>query len=422
MTSFAITPLADPPDVELRLPGSKSLTNRCLLVAGLAEGTSVLDGLLRADDTEAMADCVTQLGAEVIIDHGSGRAEVRGTSGRLQATGTAQARQSGTTARFIAPVLAVAPGPWFLDGDPQLRARPMGDLFGALRDLGARVDEAGVPGHLPASIKGPIRAGPVTISGVTTSQFLSGLLLAGPLLGAELTVRVVEGLVSRPFVELTVSVMRRFGATVSSGPDGFQVTPGGYRAEEVAIEPDAAAATYFFAAAAVTGGRVRVPGLGAASAQAEMSFPRLLSSMGAEVTIGADATEVCGRGPLRAVEADCVDFSDAVPTLAVLAAFADGPSRITGVGFIRTKESDRIGALVEELRRCGIEAGEEPDGLVVAPGQPRPALVHTRGDHRLAMAFAVLGLVVPGIVIDDPGCVAKTFPDFFATLELLRRH
>jgi 3-phosphoshikimate 1-carboxyvinyltransferase len=218
-----------------------------------------------------------------------------------------------------------------------------------------------------------------------------------------------------------MSVMRCFGADVSAHDHRYRVRPGGYRAAELAIEPDGAAATYFFAAAALCGGRVRVPGLGRGSAQAEMAFPRLLATMGADVEIGVDYTEVRGRGPLHGVEADCSDFSDAVPTLAVVAALADAPTRITGVGFIREKESDRIGALAEELRRCGIGAVEEPDGLVIVPESPRPALVRTRGDHRLAMAFSVLGLLIPGIEIDDPGCVAKTFPEFFATLERLRR-
>ncbi|MBO0713567.1 MAG: 3-phosphoshikimate 1-carboxyvinyltransferase [Acidimicrobiales bacterium] len=425
MSALAIAPLAAPPHAELRLPGSKSITNRCLLAAGLAEGTSVLDGLLLADDTEAMMDCVTELGATVrlleegLVEDGR-RAEVRGTGGQLPQSGRVCARQSGTTARFVAPVLALSRGPWVLEGDAQLRARPMGDLFAALRDLGARVDDQSEPGRLPASIEGPVTARPVMVSGATSSQFLSGLLLAGPLLDGELTVTLAGGLVSRPFVELTMSVMRRFGADVSLDHDRYRVRPGGYRAAEVAIEPDGAAASYFFAAAALSGGSVRVQGLGRTSAQAEMAFPRLLATMGAEVEIGPDATEVRGRGRLHGVEADCSDFSDAVPTLAVVAAFADVPTRITGVGFIRDKESDRIGALAEELRRCGIGAVEEPDGLVIVPSPPHPALVRTRGDHRLAMAFSVLGLVTPGIEIDDPGCVAKTFPEFFATLEQLR--
>jgi 3-phosphoshikimate 1-carboxyvinyltransferase len=420
--SLAVVPLAAPPDVELQLPGSKSITNRCLLAAALAAGTSVLEGLLLADDTWAMIDCISELGATVALDETRRRAEVAGTAGRVPDCGALQARQSGTTARFVAPVVAVAPGPWVLDGDPQLRGRPMGDLFAALRALGAGVDDSTAPGRLPAQIRGPIRGGPVGVSGATSSQFLSGLLLAGPLLDAELAVSVVDRLVSRPFVELTASVMARFGARVSSEPGWYRVAPSGYQAAEIVIEPDAAAATYFFAAAALSGGRVRVAGLGGRSAQAEVAFIWLLAAMGAAVDAGPGYTEVRGRGRLKAIEADCSDFSDAVPTLAVVAALADGPSRITGVGFIRAKESDRIGALAEELRRCGVDASEEPDGLVVTPRPPRPAIVRTRGDHRLAMAFSVLGLVVPGIEIDDPSCVAKTFPEFFATLERLRRH
>ena len=416
--ALTVEPLTGALDATVDLPGSKSITNRALLAAALADDTSSLSRVLLADDTEAMTDCVTALGAKVSLE--GGRGEVRGIAGRLPDSGEAFARQSGTTARFVAPVLALAPGPWRLGGDAQLAGRPMEDLYAALRSLGARVEGPTDGRSLPVEIRGPVRGARAHVSGSVSSQFLSGLLLAAPLFPDGLEITVDGALVSAPYVTMTVAVMRRFGATVEAAGDTYRVAPGGYQAATLDIEPDASAASYFFAAAAIAGGRVTIDGLGTDSVQGDLSFAGVLEQMGAAVRMSPTETEVRGA-PLHGLRIDCSTFSDTVPTLAVVAAFADGPTEITGVGFIRNKESDRIGDVVAELRRCGVEANEEPDGMTIHPSRPHAACIATHGDHRLAMAFSVMGLFVPGIEIDDPGCVAKTFPEFFEVLDTLRQ-
>jgi 3-phosphoshikimate 1-carboxyvinyltransferase len=258
-----------------------------------------------------------------------------------------------------------------------------------------------------------------------SSQFLSGLLLAAPCMDQGLEITITSELVSLPYVALTTSVMAAFGVVVEHQGDRFVVGPQRYAPTTFDVEPDATAASYFLAAAAICGGRVRVRGLGRRSAQGDVAFAHVLARMGAEVTVAEDHVEVRGAGALQGIDVDLADLSDTAPTLAVVAACADGPTRVRGIGFIRRKETDRIAAVVAELRRCGIEAEEEADGFVVRPGPagPHGATVATYEDHRMAMSFAVLGLRVPGIVIADPGCVAKTFPSFFDVLGTLRsRH
>jgi 3-phosphoshikimate 1-carboxyvinyltransferase len=413
MDALAIEPLAGPIDAEVRLPGSKSITNRALVCAALADGRSELRGALRADDTEAMIACLTTLGAAV-----DDRWHVRGTAGRL-APGPIEvdARQSGTTARFVAPLLALGDGDYTLTGHPQLRARPMGPTFDALRELGVAVDAAD---HLPAVVHaaGGVDGGTIRLPGHVSSQFLSGLLLAAPCFRRGLEVELTSELVSQPYVAMTTAVMAGFGVDV----DGLSVAPQAYRPAAFDVEPDATAASYFFAAAALCGGRVRVPGLGRGSAQGDLRFLDVLAEMGAEVDVGPDGVEVRGTGELHGITADLADISDTAPTLAVAAACASTPTRVTGIGFIRRKETDRIAAVVAELRRCGVDAEEEADGFVVRPdrGALRGATVDTYDDHRMAMSFAVLGLRVPGIAVRDPDCVAKTFPTFFEVLDGLR--
>ncbi len=419
-----LRPLARPPDTEVVVPGSKSLTNRALVVAGLAAGRSTLTGVLDADDTRAMLAGLEALGVGIERSTDGTTVTVDGVEGAPPvADARIDARLSGTTARFLAPVLARVAGTSHLDGLPPFRRRPMGPSIAALRSLGCTVTEHGTPGHLPITVTGgPVAGGEVAVAGEVSSQFLSGLLLAGPAFPDGLTVRVTTPLVSVPYVEMTVEVLRWFGAEVHR-PDAatFVVAGGGTRGAQLAIEPDASAASYLLAAAAITGGRVRVPGLTPASSQGDAGFAAVLARMGAEVVVDHRGTEVRGTGRLRGIEVDLGAMSDTAQTLAAVAVFAEGPTRITGIGFIRAKETDRIAAVVTELRRLGIDAREEEDGLVVHPGRPSPGVVATYDDHRMAMSFALLGLVVPGIAIADPGCVAKTFPTYFEVLEQLRR-
>jgi 3-phosphoshikimate 1-carboxyvinyltransferase len=416
VNALTVEPLAARPDATVRLPGSKSLTNRALVAAALARGTSRLEGALVADDTEAMVDGVRALGVDVEVDGDAMEVEGRG---ELDPGGPVivHARLSGTTARFLLPVLALGEGPATLDGSAPLRSRPMGPLLDALRSLGAAVEGDA----LPVTVRGPLRGGTARLPGDVSSQFLSGLLLAGPHVPGGVRVELTTPLVSAPYVAMTASVMAAFGAEAKQEGEAWVVPEGRYRATTYAVEPDASAASYFFAAAVLTGGRVTVPGLGRGSLQGDLAFVDVLERMGAVVERGDDGTTVAAGAGLHGVDADLSELSDTAQTLAALAVFADSPTRVRGIGFARGKETDRLAAVVRELRRVGVDASETDDGFVVHPGSPRPAVVQTYDDHRMAMSFALLGLRVPGIAIAEPGCVAKTFPGFWDALEGLRR-
>ena len=419
-----IEPLAAPPDLTVRPPGSKSLTNRALLVAALAEGRSELSGVLEADDTAAMVDCVRALGATVDWPAGSEVAIVGGVGGTPRpGPARLEARLSGTTARFALAACALGPGPYVVDGDPPLRARPMGGSLEGLSDLGLEVEHHG--GHLPVTVRGgPAAGGRLTVRGDVSSQYLSGLAMAGACLRDGLDVTIEGPLVSTPYVAMTIDVMEAFGATAGfeAGTGRLWVAPGGYSGTSLAIEADASAASYFLGAAAVCGGRVRIEGIGRASTQGDAGFAEVLARMGASLTRGEDWIELVGPPPggLHGITVDLADMSDIAPTLAAVAVFADGPTEVTGVGFIRAKETDRIAAVVTELQRLGLSAEETADGFIVHPGTPRAAAVRTYEDHRMAMAFTVVGLGAPGVSIVDPGCVAKTYPGFFD--EVARLH
>ena len=348
-----IAPLEVPPNATVRLPGSKSITNRALLCAALAAGETTLTGALFADDTEAMVEAVRLLGAEVSCRPGEATMRIRGTKGAVRATPGAviDARMSGTTGRFLAPVLALSEQPVTLDGHPQLRARPFGDMADVLRRLGARVEFPSGGDGLPIRICGPIRSRDAAVATDRSSQFLSGLMLAGPLVPGGLTLRVDGLAVSRSYVEMTAAVMRSFGAAVEIGPDVVRVSGDGYTpVEHFAVEPDASSASYFWAAAAITSGTVVVEGLGADSIQGDARFASLLQTMGATMEEVAGCTRVTG-GPLQGVEVDMADMSDTAPTL--------GRGRIAGCN-----ADDREGHRV----RAG--QGERPDsrrGLRTSP-------------------------------------------------------
>ena len=294
----------------------------------------------------------------------------------------------------------------------------MGESAASLRSVGV-----GVEGDtLPLTVRGGFTGGSLTLAADVSSQFASGMLLAAPGTENGLHLTLEGDVVSRPYLDMTVEVMRAFGAEVEQpSPNEFIVAPGrGYVGTEYRIEPDASAASYFFAMAAVTGGRVGIDGLGTESLQGDVDFVDVLAEMGADVDKGTDSIEVRGPEKLRGVDVDMSQISDTAQTLAAIAPFADGPTRITGIGFIRHKETDRVAAPVTELRRMGIDAVEEDDGFVIQPGQPQPATIETYHDHRMAMSFAITGLMTPGIDIADPGCVNKTFPTYWDVLESLR--
>lgn len=420
-----VPPLERAFDVVVSLPGSKSHTNRALLCAALAGGRSILSRVLLADDTHAMLGALDRLGVGLDVDDGRDPdviVTVDGRGGGFVAESeplTLDVRQSGTTGRFLIPALAAGGGLFIVDGHSQLRDRPFAQQVEALTTLGAEIEGT----SLPLRIHGrELRGGRVTVPGDISSQFLSGLLLAAPLFGSDTVIELDGDLVSRPYVELTIHTMASFGVVVDHDFDAgrFVVPAVGYRSAVVDLEPDASAASYFFAAAAMTGGTVRVDGLGRSTVQGDLGFVDLLARMGARVEVAEGHTTVTGTGRLVGISADMGDISDTAPTMAVVAACADGPTEVTGIGFIRHKETDRIAAPVNELRRLGVRAEATDDGFVVHPGPVSPGEVRTYDDHRMAMSFALLGLVHPGVSIENPGCVDKTFPTFFDVLDSLR--
>jgi 3-phosphoshikimate 1-carboxyvinyltransferase len=415
---------------ELRLPGSKSLSNRALLLAALAEGSTRLTGLLDADDTRVMIAALRQLGIDVQPEGEAMR--VQGCGGRIPARrAELHLGNAGTAMRPLAAALAFAGGHYRLDGVARMRERPIGDLVDALRAAGARVHYLGLEGYPPLAIEpaGPALApgGRLRVRGDVSSQFLSGLLMAAPGFAPPQGVCIeVEGpLISQPYVAMTVAMMGRFGAAVQAGPGRYEVQPGGYRAPgDYPIEGDASGASYFLALGAIAGGPVRVGGVGRGSLQGDLAFTRVLEAMGARVELGADWVQAAGapgqRFPLRAIEFDATEIPDAAMTAAVLALFARGTTRLRGIGSWRVKETDRIEAMACELAKLGAQVQSGPDWIAVtAPEVLREAEVDTYDDHRMAMCLALAAAGGVPVHVRDPGCVAKTFPEYFAELARL---
>ncbi|WP_406091958.1 3-phosphoshikimate 1-carboxyvinyltransferase [Streptomyces sp. NBC_01013] len=412
----------------IHVPGSKSVTARALFLAAAADGTSTLVRPLISDDTEGFAEGLTALGYEV-----ARKAEAWHITGRPAGPAATDAdvycRDGATTARFL-PVLAAAGarGSYRFDASAQMRRRPLAPLTEALRTLGVGLRHEAAEGHHPLRIEAAgIKGGELTLDAGQSSQYLTALLMLGPLTAEGLSITVTD-LVSAPYIEITLAMMRSFGAEVTRGGPGnavFTVPPGGYRATTYAIEPDASTASYFFAAAALTGREVTVPGLGKGALQGDLGFVDVLRRMGAEVHMTEDATTVRSTGELRGVTVNMRDISDTMPTLAGIAPFASGPVRIEDVGNTRVKECDRLEACAQNLRQMGITVATGPDWIEIQPGAPRPTEITTHGDHRIVMSFAVTGLRTPGITYDDPGCVRKTFPRFHEAFagfaELLER-
>ena len=363
-----------------------------------------------------MMDALTAFGAVLTLDAANRSVEVIGADLNSRQGIEVYARQSGTTSRLVLPAATLRVGTTLLDGTEQLRARPFGPQLTALRQLGAALEELGRTGCLPVKVLSQAHGGHVDIAGDVSSQFISGLLIAGPLMPGGLDLTLTTNLVSAPFLDITRQVMAAFGARV----EGLHVAPEAYRATDFTVEPDASSASYFFAAAAVTGGRVSVESLGAITSQGDLGFVDALELMGAYIKRRANSTTVTGPTRLRGIDIDMRHISDTAQTLAAVAVYADGPTRVRGIGFIRGKETDRISAIVTELRRAGIEAYEHEDGFAVVPGTPQPVVFETYQDHRMAMSLALLGLRFAGISLADPGCVAKTYPEFFANLDKLR--
>jgi 3-phosphoshikimate 1-carboxyvinyltransferase len=422
VASYLVRRAAAPIEARVTPPGSKSYTNRALVLAALARGRSVLEGALFSDDTLHMANGLTALGFEVDRDEDGARFEVVGRGGEVPVhRAVVFVGNSGTTARFLTALMALGHGSYDLDGNEAMRGRPIQPLLDALRSLGAQATSLQGNGCPPINIEAQgLRGGTARMPGGVSSQYFSALLLAAPCTREGLRIEVEGDLKSKPYIDVTAQAMNAFGVSMRNERyERFEVLPAAYRATSYRVEPDASAASYFFAAAAVTRGRVVVPGLGSSSLQGDLAFVKILEKMGCTVRQTETETEVVGPDQLRGVEVDMSNLSDTAQTLAAIAPFASEPVRITGIGFIRKKETDRVGAVVTELQRLGIRAEEESDGLIVHPGVPRAGEVETYDDHRMAMSFAITGLAANGIAIRDPGCVSKTFPGFFRALERL---
>lgn len=423
MTAFIeVQPVRNPVQAIMRPPGSKSITNRALILAALAEGTTTLTGVLDSQDTRVMIESLRRLGFAVEQDLKSQRCTISGHGGRIPATeADLWLENSGTSIRFLTAMCALGEGRYRLDGIERMRKRPIGDLVRTLNQLGAEIhhEQAGsdCPPVIVEGFDRQFSGGTAGIHGGISSQFLSAILMSAPACQRSVRLIVEDELVSKPYVTMTLQMMKSFGARVEYPEDlsEFLVHPLSYRAKTYDIEPDASAASYFFAAAAVTGGTVTVTGLNEQALQGDVHFVSALERMGCEVDWMPDRITVTG-GKLHGIEIDMNAISDTAQTLSAVAVFADSPTTITNVSHMRHKETDRIAAVVTELQRLGIRAEERADGLTIYPGTPVPGEVHTYDDHRMAMSFSLIGLRVPGIKILDPGCTAKTYPGFFEEL------
>lgn len=428
MNALPIEPIAHSPQVSIRVPGSKSITNRALVLAALTTRKSpfLLLGALQSEDTEVMVACLNSLGFRVHPEWETANIRVEPVDeARIIPATQAElfVANSGTTMRFLTAMVSLGQGRYRLSGVPRMHERPIEDLLDALHPLGVKATSETHNGCPPVIVESSgWQTARIAVRGGVSSQFLSGLMMAAPFAPREMTIQYDETIVSRPYLDMTEAMLRDWGFRLRY-PErtGSLIVPAPQRASitSYAIEPDASAASYFFAAAAITGGRITVPGLGPSSLQGDVRFVDVLENMGCRVERSADGIMVEGR-PLKGVDVDMNAISDTVMTLGAVACFAEGPTTIRNVGHIRHKETDRLTALATELRRVGASVEESADRLRIVPGPLHGAEIETYNDHRMAMSMALVGLRVPGIVILNPGCVAKTYPGFFADLEKLR--
>ncbi|MCH8879481.1 MAG: 3-phosphoshikimate 1-carboxyvinyltransferase [Planctomycetes bacterium] len=427
MSAHAIRPITKPLDAVVRVPGSKSLTNRALIAAALAHGRSILSNALFADDTERLLAGLETLGIALEADRAENRVEITGCGGHLPASDAdIDCGESGTMLRFFTALCATAAGRYRLFGRGRLHQRPMAPLVDALRQMGARVEFEEREGCAPLIVHGQaLGGGQIEVDGSTSSQFASAVLLAGPCARSDVMLAITGTPISEPYVRMTGAVMQAFGINIVTEDYRRIIVPAPqmYQATNYDIEPDASSAGYFLAAAAICGGRVRIEGLGRTSCQGDLRLTEVLEQMGCTCRVEDGFVEL-ERRPDQALrgglEFDLGDMPDAAPTVAVLALFADGPVRIRNVAQLQQKESARLSVLAAQLGALGAEIEVHRDGLTVQPAREiRPGTVDPCGDHRMAMAFALVGLSAPGVSIGDPGCVSKSFPGYFALLASL---
>ncbi|MHB8779344.1 MAG: 3-phosphoshikimate 1-carboxyvinyltransferase [Anaerolineales bacterium] len=427
-----INPISHPLNAAVHIPGSKSLTNRALLIASLAQGTTHITNALFSDDSIYFARALQTLGFDVQLDETNHTMTVAGLGGRIPATKAELfIGNAGTAARFLSAFLALGDGEYILDGEPRMRERPIGDLVDSLTQLGANIsalsfrERAGVREFCPPIkiIASGLPGGKTKITGTISSQFLSALLMVAPYAKSLIEIEVTTDLNSKPYVDMTIAIMRDFGVKIERKDySRFTIRPAAYLPlSTFPIEPDASAASYFFAAPAVCGGTVRVEDISSKSVQGDLAFLYVLNQMGCEIKEGRNFIEVTGSKTLSGVDMDMRDIPDTAQTLAVIAPFASSPTRIRGIASARVKETDRISATCTELKRLGVQVEEHEDGMTIHPcSNIQPASIQTYNDHRMAMAFSLVGLRIPGVTIENPACVSKTFPNYFEVLETLR--
>jgi len=421
-SEYAVATKSGALDAVATVPGSKSIAHRALICAALARGDSTITGMPDGDDTQAMLQGLMVLGATISLDGADAHIEGSIDLDRTDAI-TVDANLAGTTARFLTAVGALRRGSITVTGNESLRSRPMRDLHLALEQLGADVSWQNEKYCLPVTVqRGESYSHSVQVAADTSSQFVTSLMLLAPILPNGLTIELTGDIISLPYIAMSASVMKSFGAHVRIADNRtIVIDGGGYVGCQFAVEPDASSASYPFAAAAVVGGRVRVDGMRSNMMQGDSRFIDVLRQMGCDIsedqagiTVGRDANE-----PLQGVDIDMSEISDLVPTLAIVAMFAKTPTRIRNVGFIRNKESDRIGDLASEMRSLGAKVVEHEDGLEISPQALHGGSCDTHHDHRIAMAFGVAGLKVSGVIINQSNVVSKSWPKFWAMLEAL---
>lgn len=418
-----IIPIPHPLNATVRVPGSKSLTNRALLISALANGKTSLTNALFSDDSSYLAKALQTLGFDVELDEQNCEMIVTGLGGKIPAANASLfIGNAGTAARFLCAFLTLGNGKYMIDGDARMRARPIQDLIEALSQLGVELEATNNCPPVEILAKG-LSGGKTKIAGNISSQFLSALLMVAPYAKSPIEIKVTTDLSSKPYVDMTIAIMKDFGVEIQRKDyQSFRIPITNYQSPVThSIESDASAASYFFAAPAICGGTVRLENITRKSKQGDIAFLDVLKQMGCNIEEGENFIEATGAENLNGVDIDMRDIPDTAQSLAVLAPFAAAPTRIRGIASARLKETDRIHATCTELARLGISVAEHDDGMTIYPcDKIQPATVRTYNDHRMAMAFSLIGLRVEGITIENPSCVSKTFPNFFEVLDELR--
>jgi 3-phosphoshikimate 1-carboxyvinyltransferase len=423
-SSFRIHPLTSPLTATVRVPGSKSLTNRALLIAALANGTTRLTNALFSDDSRYFANALKTLGFDVRLDEANHEMTVTGLGGKIPAKNAELfIGNAGTAARFLSAFLTLGNGKFILDGDARMRERPIGDLVDALTQLGANLETTNNCPPVKITASG-LHGGKTKIAGDISSQFLSALLMVAPCAQSPIEIELITELNSKPYVDMTIAIMKDFGVEVErAGYQSFTIPLSTFHSPLATfpIESDASTASYFFAAPAICGGTVRVENISRKSVQGDVNFLDVLVQMGCVVTEADNSITVHRPSSIVGVDVDMRDIPDTAQTLAAIAPFAESPTRIRGIASARVKETDRVHATCTELARLGVRVEEARDGMTIYPVEKMcPAVIQTYNDHRMAMAFALIGLRFDGVTIENPSCVSKTFPTFFEVLETLR--